>query len=178
MTKQRGKKIPAEASTPQQGKMTGKKAGKKAPPAPPPAQLVGGPLRARMIALEKRIGLFSREDFTGPESRFRFAMMLPPNAPMSEAMASLFASDLAIQERLGRKTDVCAAFDIGPYRVTCYPFFHFDGFQAMICLERDGALIAGWKEEEVLQPESPRMVFSPNNGEEIAAMLDEALEAE
>lgn len=174
MAKQRGKKIPAGASAPRQGR----KAGKQAPPEPPPAQLVGRPLRARMIALERRIGVFSREDFTGPESRFRFAVMLPPNAPMPEAMANLFSIDLDALARLGRKTDVCAAFEIGPYRVTCYPYFHFDGFQALVCLERDGAFIAGWKEEEVLQPESPRMVFSPNSGEEIAAMLDEALAAD
>ena len=174
MARQRGKKIPAGASTPRQGR----KAGKKPPPESPPAQLVGRPLRSRMIALERRIGLFSREDFTGPESRFQFAVMLPPNAPMSEAMASLFPIDLDTQARLGRKTGVCAAFEIGPYRVTCYPFFHFDGFQALVCLERDGAFIAGWKEEEVLHPESPRMVFSPNSGEEIAAMLDQALAAD
>lgn len=174
MAKQRGGKKPAGASAPRRGA----KAGKQAPFAPPPEHLVGRPLRTRMIALERRIGLFSQEDFTGPGTRFRFAVMLPPNAPMPGAMAGLFPLDLDALGRMGRKTDVCAAFEIGPYRVTCYPFFHFDGFQALVCLERDGAFIAGWKEEEVLQPETPRMVFSPHGGEEIAAMLDEALAAD
>lgn len=174
MARQRGKKTHAEASAPRQGG----KAGKPAPSAPPPAQTVGRPLRARMVALEMRVGLFSREDFTGEESRFRFATMLPPNAPMPEAMGNLFSAELDALGRLGRKTDLCAAFEFGPYRIACYPYFHFDGFQALVCLERGGAFIAGWKEEEVLQPESPRMVFSPHGGEEIAAMLDEALAAD
>lgn len=173
MARQGGKKTPAGAPAPRQ-----EKAGKQEPPDALLSQIVGGPLRARMVALERRIGLFSREDFTGTESRFRFAEMLPPNGPMPEAMAGLFANDLDFQARLGRKIDVCAAFTIGPYRVACYPFFHFEGFQALVCVERDGVFLAGWKEEEVLQPETPRVVFAPHSGEEIAAMLDDALAAD
>ena len=43
-----------------------------------PAHEVGQPLRARLIALERRIGLFSLEDIFAPDSRFNHPVMSRP----------------------------------------------------------------------------------------------------
>lgn len=151
------------------------------PPSPPGAepfslQTIGRPLRARMIEVERRIGLFSQEDLTGVESRFQFAVMLLPTGPMPVEMGRLFSSEMAAQARLGRAVGECATFGLEAIRVHCFSCFQYDGFQALLGLENQGELIAVWKEEESLYPDTPRSMQSAHPAEIIFAILERFIE--
>ena len=139
------------------------------------AHEVGQPLRSRLIAIERAIGLFSQQDSFAADSRFNHPVMLEPNSSMPQPMADLFSDDLAALDRLGRKTDICHRFDLKGCRIFCYPYFNYDGFQALVGLEKQGDFIAGWKEEEALQPDTPRVFHSRKSAREIASLLDDAL---
>lgn len=117
---------------------------------------VGRPLQARLIALEMQIGVFSAEPGFGAGSRFNHPVILAEGAPVPKPMAEYFTRELAELKRLGKAVDACHAVQVGPYRVCCRSYFHYDGFKALLYVEHEGTLVAAWKEEEVLQPHSPR----------------------
>ncbi|HKJ00019.1 MAG TPA: hypothetical protein VKB51_16195 [bacterium] len=133
---------------------------------------VGRPLQARLIALEKQIGLFSEEQSFAADSRFNHPAILPAETPLPKRMVGLFAADLEGVRRLSKPADACHATDVGPYRVYCLSYFHYDGFRALLYVERDGAFVAAWAEEEVLQPDSPRTLLAGVGDVEIQAFLE------
>lgn len=153
---------------------------------------VGRPLQARLIALEKRLGVFSEEQSFAADSRFNHPVLLPAERPATgagaaggeaasegragvpEGMARIFAAELASLERLGKDPGICHAARVGPYTVYCRSYFHYDGFRALLYVERDGALVAAWPDEEVLHPDSPRRLVSSVPDAEIEAFLQEA----
>lgn len=132
---------------------------------------VGRPLQARLIALEKQIGLFSEEQSFAADSRFNHPVIVPREVPLPAAMQRLFAEDLEGLGRLGGDTERGHAADLGPYRVHCLSYFHYDGFRALVYVEREGAFVAAWKEQEVLQPDSPRTLWSGVSNRDMDAFL-------
>lgn len=133
---------------------------------------VGRPLQARLIALELQLGLFSAEPRFGSGSRFHHPVVVPTEAPVPEGMAKVFATDFAALRRLGRATDACHSLALGPYRASCVSYFHYDGFRALVYVERDGKLVAAWREEEVLQPHSPRTLLAGVDDAGLEAFLE------
>jgi hypothetical protein len=129
---------------------------------------VGRPLQARLIALETRVGLFTEEESFASDSRFNHPVIVATPHPLPPGMAQVFAVELAELARLGRPADVCHAEALGPYRVCCTAYFHYDGLKALVYVEREGRFIAAWKDEEVLQPDSPRHF--------VAGALDDEIE--
>jgi len=124
--------------------------------APEPRWLaVGRPLQARLIALEKQIGLFSEEQSFAADSRFRHPVLLPAETPLPEGMARVFEPDVASLRRRGKPADTVYRAELGPYRVHCLAYFDYDGFRALLYVEQDGTFIGAWREEEVLHPNSP-----------------------
>ena len=154
---------------------------------------VGRPLQARLIALEKRLGVFSEEQSFAADSRFNHPVLLPAERPAAgagaaggeaasegragvpEGMARIFAAELASLERLGKDPGICHATRVGPYTVYCRSYFHYDGFRALLYLEREGRFLAAWMEQEVHQPDSPRTLLSAVDGARIEALLGEVL---
>ncbi len=132
---------------------------------------VGRPLQARLIALEKQIGLFSEEQSFAADSRFRHPVLLPTETPLPEAMARVFAADVASLRRRGKAADAVYRAALGPYGVHCLAYFDYDGFRALLYVEREGAFIGAWREEEVLHPDSPRAFLAGVTDPEIEAFL-------
>jgi hypothetical protein len=132
---------------------------------------VGRPLQARLIALEKQVGLFSEEQSLVADSRFHHPVIVPGDAPVPEGMQRLFGEDLAALQRLGHAGGRCHAAELGPYRVCCVSYFHYDGFRALLYVEQEGRFVAAWKEEEVLQPDSPRLLLAGVDDAQIEAFL-------
>lgn len=140
---------------------------------PPDARelAVGRPLQARLIALEKQVGLFSEEQSFAADSRFNHPVIVERETPLPAPMRKLFADDLAGLARLGGGTDQGHAAGLGPYRVHCVSYFHYDGFRALVYVERDGTFVAAWREQEVLQPDSPRTLWAGVNDGDMEAFL-------
>jgi len=136
---------------------------------------VGRPLQARLIAVEKKIGLFSQEQAFDADSRFNHPVILPAEARIPPGMIEVFAEELAEVQRLGNASGTCHRIDFRPYRVFCLSHFNYDGFRALLYVERNGALVAAWKEEEVAQPDSPRTLISGQSFAQVDAFLDSAL---
>jgi hypothetical protein len=132
---------------------------------------VGRPLQARLIALEKQIGLFSEEQSLVVDNRFHHPVIVPAGAPVPEGMQRLFGAELAALERLGHAAGRCHAVGLGPYRVHCVSCFHYDGFRALVYVEQDGSFVVAWKDEEVLQPDSPRVLLAGVDDAQIEAFL-------
>jgi hypothetical protein len=134
---------------------------------------VGRPLQARLIALEKRIGLFSEEQSFAADSRFNHPVILAAGAALPAGLARHYAEELATLRRLGRPADACHAAELGPYRVHALSYFHYDGFRALLYVERKGAFVAAWQEREVDQPDSPRTFTAGATDADIEAFLKE-----
>jgi hypothetical protein len=163
----RGRKAPSGGSS---GSPSG---GPARTDGPPERQLaVGRPLQARLIALEKRVGLFSEEQSFAADSRFNHPVIPPADGDAPEGMARVFAEDLAALQRLGKSAERCHQVALGPYRVHCLSYFHYDGFRALVYVERDGAFIAAWQDREVLHPDSPRTFLAGVGDAEIEAFLE------
>ncbi|NIP73611.1 MAG: hypothetical protein GWO16_11545 [Gammaproteobacteria bacterium] len=133
--------------------------------------VVGRPLQARLIALEKHVGVFSEEQRFQADSRFNHPVILPAEAAMPDSMAKVFAEELAGLRRLGRDTKTCHHTTVGGYEVYGLTYFHYDGFKALLCVEHKSAFIAAWKEDEVLQPDSPRELIAGVDDGKLEAFL-------
>ena len=143
---------------------------KESPPAPR-RLTVGRPLQARLIALEKRIGLFSEEQSFAADSRFRHPVLLPAETPLPDGMARVFGDDLASLRRRGKAADAVHRTAFGPYAVHCLAYFDYDGFRALLYVEREGTFIGAWREEEALHPNSPRDFLAGVADPELEAFL-------
>jgi hypothetical protein len=136
---------------------------------------VGRPLQALLIGVEKKIGLFSAEGSFAADSRFNHPVILPGTEPAPAEMRALFAGELEALARLGRDPGTCHTREFPPFRVCCRSYFHYDGFRALLYLEREGRFLAAWMEQEVHQPDSPRTLLSAVDGARIEALLGEVL---
>lgn len=134
---------------------------------------VGRPLQARLISLEKRIGLFSEEQSFAADSRFNHPVILPAAEPIPGTMAVIFSEDLAALARLREPPATCHCTDVGSYRVYCLSYFHYDGFKALMYVEREGRFVAAWKEEEVLRPDSPHTLLAGVDERQIETFLQQ-----
>ena len=145
--------------------------GVAAAPPEPRRMPVGRPLQAALVALEQRLGLFTEQRPFGADDRFAHPAIVPDADPVPPGMAQVFAAELGALERLGKSAERCHAVKLGPYRVCCRSHFHYDGFKALVYVERDSALVAAWMDEEVLRPDSPRVLLAGTDDAGIEAFL-------
>jgi hypothetical protein len=117
---------------------------------------VGAALRALLQQVEIRIGLLPRADTFDRGNRFQGAVLLPANRAAPAELRAVFPEELAELQRLGKSVERCHATKLGACRVYCLPYYFFDGFNALLALERNGKPIAAWKDSEAFQAVSPQ----------------------
>lgn len=117
---------------------------------------VGRPIQARLVTLEKHLGLFSEENRLSADSRFNHPVIVRGEAPVPAGMREAFTHELGALERLGQSAKTCHSVEVAGHQVCCLSYFHYDGFKALVYVSQGDRFVAAWKDEEVLQPDSPR----------------------
>ncbi len=90
-----------------------------------------------------------------------------------ENRIGLFSEDLAALARLRKPPTTCHCTEVDSYRVYCLSYFHYDGFKALMYVEREGRFVAAWKEEEVLRPDSPHTLLAGVDERQIETFLQQ-----
>lgn len=121
---------------------------------------VGRPIQARLVTLEKHLGLFSEDHRLSADSRFNHPVIVRGEAPVPGPMREVFAQELGVLERLGQSAKTCRSTEVAGHRVCCLSYFHYDGFKALVYVSQGETFVAAWKDEEVLQPDSPRELIA------------------
>jgi hypothetical protein len=121
---------------------------------------VGATLRSLLQQVEIRLGLLPRPDSFERGDRFQGAALLPANRATPAELRGVFPEELAELQRLGKPVERCHAATLGSCRFYCLPYFFFDGFNALVALERDGRLVAAWKDNEAFQAISPQTLYA------------------
>lgn len=136
---------------------------------PPPegivARPVGAGLRAQLRQVEARLGLLDAATVLEAGNCFRGAALLPANAPLPPVLRRLFPEALGELERLGKSVERCHARDVAGYRLFALPYYFYDGFNALLAVERDGGFVAAWRDSEAHQSYLPAPVHvAPGEG--------------
>ena len=137
---------------------------------------LGASLRTLLQQVEIRIGLLPRPDGFEQANRFQGATLLPTHDPTPAELRSLFPEELAELLRLGKSVELCHKRDLGVCRVLCLPYFSFDGFNALLAVEQDGAILAAWKDMEALQGFSPQTLHARIEFAALEGLLLDALQ--
>lgn len=138
-------------------------------------QAVSRALQAKLIEIAGKIGLFSQQGPFDSDSRFAHPVVLPQTTPIPAGMAEIFRKELAALQRLGKSVECSHRVEFPPYRVHCISYFHYDGFQALMYVEKKDSLVAAWKEEEVEQLNSPRELISADDPRHLEDFLRRCL---
>lgn len=133
-------------------------------------------LRALLNRLETRIGLFPESDGTHGHGRFHAPALLPATGAVPGGMRRIFPDELAALERIGKPADRCHSREVASLVVYCLPFYYYDGFNAVLYVERGGEFFAAWKLQEVNGESSPSEIQARSGSEDIQQALREALE--
>jgi hypothetical protein len=136
---------------------------------------VGAALRSLLQHVEVRMGLLPRADSFEVGNRFQGAALLPANRATPAELRGVFPEELAELQRLGKPVERCHAVQLGPCRIYCLPYFFFDGFNTLLALERDGTLVAAWKDCEALQAISPQSLYARVDFATLEELLLDAL---
>jgi hypothetical protein len=147
----------------------------------PPGGIVtrpaGAGLRAQLRQVEARLGLLDAAAVLEPGNRFRGAALLPANAPLPPMLRALFPEELGELERLGKSTARCHARDMAGYRLFALPYYFYDGFNALLAVERDGDFVTAWRDSEAHQSYIPRQVHVGLGEDVLERFLREVLGA-
>lgn len=155
----------------------GRARGRKANDGAPRWHPVGTRVRSRLVALERKLGLFANQTGYAAESRFRVASILPRKARLPQEMRRVFAEELESLERIGLGTERCQHSEFAPYDVYAISYFHYEGFQALVYVEREGEFLAAWKEVEVELTDSPRAILAREDSAPVEAFLEHVVGA-
>lgn len=139
------------------------------------AHVVGSALRSLLQHVEVRVGLLPRADSFDRGNRFQGAVVLPANRALPAELRGVFPEELAELQRLGKSVERCHATTLGPGRIYCLPYYFFDGFNALLALEREGTLVAAWKDSEAFQAISPQSLFARVDFPTLEELLLDAL---
>lgn len=154
----------------------GKSSSRRTKEAAPKVFEVTAGLRALLNRLEARIGLFPESDGTHGHGRFHAPALLPANGAVPAGMRSIFQDELAALERIGKSADRCHSREVASLVVHCLPYYYYDGFNAVLYVERGGEFFAAWKLEEVKGEGSPSEMQARGGSGDIPRALREALE--
>lgn len=136
---------------------------------------IGGALLLRLLEFEAEIRLLPAGQERQPKRGRGTRSIYDGKSPTPEGMSRRFPEDLAAMRRMGRPTNRCYTLDFGPYRLHCLPFYYYDGFHAMMYVEKDGQFVAAWSEWEVERPPHPHHVTVARSEDDLGAFLDRAL---
>ena len=106
---------------------------------------IDGILRMRVRELEEVMGVLplhreAAERRGGSLSNIYDRMGITP-----AGMAARFLDEIAVMQRMDKAVDKCYVTDFKPYRVSCLPYFYYDGFHALLYVEKQGEFAAGWR---------------------------------
>ena len=147
-------------------------------PLKPQLQPVSESVLRLLQDLEERIGLFAAgEDYRDTE-RFREPNLLSPNSPVPEGMRTTFAGEMDALVRLGTEASQCHAVEMSPFVVYCLPYYFYDGFNALLYVERDGELFAAWKEQELHPSGTPSHLLTATPFAELKAFVHQVTREE
>lgn len=113
-------------------------------------------LRQTLHEVEEKIGLFAPGEGFGAGGRFRAPRLLGGEEPIPAAMGKFFREPLAALGRVGKSSVSCHAVRLGPFTVYCLPYYFFDGFNALVFVEKEGQMMAAWREQELHPAGTPR----------------------
>ena len=152
-----------------------KTTGAAKPKAAYPAQPVSMRMRVQLADLGVRLGLFRPQTSYDPDSRFRVAQIPPGNETIPAGMKKIFGTDLEEQTRAGHPLSRCLRKDLAGCSAFALAYYHYDGYRALVYVEKDGNLLAAWRETEVDLEQSPRELISGPDPAPVERFLNEAL---
>ena len=127
---------------------------------------IDGILRMRVRELEEVMGVLplhreAAERKGGSTSSIYDRMGATPGG-----MAGRFPDEIAVMRRMGKTVDECYVMEFKPYRVSCLPYFYYDGFHALLYVEKQGEFAAGWRalESDRIPPALSVMVRRAESG--------------
>ena len=137
---------------------------------------LGGILRLRILELEEEIGLQPYPPGDAARNG-RSHNIYGHKVPTPEGMQELFASEVATMRRLGKPATQGYSVEFPPYRICCLPYYYYDGFHALLYVEKEGIFVAGWSEWETDRQPITHPVHVQGGEAALSDFLDHALPA-
>ena len=134
------------------------------------------PLRESLHRLANKLGLFPESDGLEEGGRFRAPVLLPANGVVPQAMRQIFVEEFAVLSRIEKPIDRCHMLELPRFKLYCLPYYYYDGFNALLYLEHEGAYGAAWKEQESDDALSPLQVLIPGSLVQFQKLLQELLQ--